>query len=67
MCLVDRSRDLSPAWRVVAVVGVFLTSFTIFDLLGRWLYFRLMDVAAISVGACLIAACLVRLRLRALA
>lgn len=67
MCLVDRSRDLSPAWRSVAVVGVFLTSFTIFDLLGRWLYFRLMDVAAISVGTCLIAACLVRLRLRALA
>ena len=35
MCLVDRWRDVSPAWRTVALMGFFLTSFTIFDLLGR--------------------------------
>jgi hypothetical protein len=67
MCLVDRWHDLSRAWRTVAVAGVFLTSFTIFDLLGRWLYTRLMDLSAISVGAVMIAACLVQLRRRALA
>jgi hypothetical protein len=67
MCLVDRWRDLSPAWRAVAVIGFLLTSFTIFDLLRRPLYMLLMRLAAVSVGAVLVAACLVRLRWRALA
>jgi hypothetical protein len=67
MCLVDRWRDLPPAWRAVAVAGCFLTSFTIFDLLGRALYTRLMQLAGVSVGAVLIASCLVRLRWRAAA
>lgn len=67
MCLVDRWHDVSPAWRAVALVGFFLTSFTIFDLLGRPLYTRLMDIDAVSVGAVLVAACLVHLRWRAVA
>jgi MFS family permease len=67
MCLVDRWRDLSPAWRAVALMGIFLTSFTIFDLLGRPLYTLLMKLAAVSVGAVLVAACLVHLRWRAVA
>jgi hypothetical protein len=67
MCLVDRWRDLSPAWRAVALMGIFLTSFTIFDLLGRTLYTLLMQLAAVSLGAVLVAACLVHLRWRAVA
>jgi hypothetical protein len=67
MLLVDRWRDLSPAWRAATLMGFFLTSFTIFDLLRRPLYTLLMQVAAASVGAVLVAACLVRLRWRALA
>ena len=67
MCLVDRWRDLSPAWRAAALVGVFLTSFTIFDLLGRSFYTLLMQLAAVSLGAVLVAACLVHLRWRAVA
>ncbi len=67
MCLVDRWRDLSPAWRAVALMGFFLTSFTIFDLLRRPLYTLLMQLAAVSVGAVLVAACLVHLRWRAVA
>jgi hypothetical protein len=67
MCLVDRWRDLSPAWRAAALAGFFLTSFTIFDLLRRPLYTLLMRLAAVSVGAVLVAACLVRLRWRAAA
>jgi hypothetical protein len=67
MCLVDRWRELSPNWRVVALTGFLFTSFTIFDLLRRPLYTHLMQLAAVSVGAVLIAACLVRLRWRALA
>ena len=67
MCLVDRLHDLSVSWRGVALLGFFLTSFTIFDLLGRTLYTELMRLASVSVGAVLIAACLVRLRWRAVA
>jgi len=67
MCLVDRWPDLSPTWRTVALMGFFLTSFTIFDLLRRPLYTFLVDAAAVSVGAVLVAACLVHMRWRAVA
>ena len=62
--LLDRWRDLSPAWRVAALVGIMLTSFTVFDILRRPLYTFLMHWAAASVGAILIAICLIRLRSR---
>ena len=65
--LLDRWRDLSPAWRAVALVGVLLTSFTVFDIYRRTLYIFLMQWAAPSVGAVLIAICLIRLRARAIA
>ena len=67
MCLVDRWRDLSPGWRAAALMGFFLTSFTIFDLLRRPLYTLLMQVSAVSVGAVVVAACLIHLRWRAIA
>ena len=67
MLLVDRYRDLSPNWRVVVLTGFLLTSFTIFDLLRRGLYIRLMELAGPSIGAVLIAACLMRLRWRKIA
>jgi hypothetical protein len=65
--LVDRWRELSPNWRGVALTGFFLTSFTIYDLLGRSVYLGLMRLGAVSVGAVLIALCLFKLRSRALA
>jgi uncharacterized membrane protein len=67
VCLVDRLYDLTVPWRIVAAVGIFFTSFTIWDLLRRTLYTQLMQISAVSIGAVLIAACLVRLRWRALA
>jgi hypothetical protein len=67
VCLVDRWIDLSPSWRAVAATGIFLTSFTIFDLLRRPLYIHLMELSAVSIGAVLIAATLIRLRWRAIA
>jgi hypothetical protein len=67
VCLVDRWMDLSPPWRAVAAIGIFLTSFTIYDLLGRAVYLPLMRWGVVSVGAVLIAATLVRLRWRAIA
>jgi hypothetical protein len=65
--LLDRWRELSPAWRAVALVGVILTSFTVFDIFRRTLYTYLMHWAAPTVGAMLIAICLVRLRSRGIA
>ncbi len=67
MCLVDRWRELSPSWRAAVLAGFLLTSFTIFDLLGRPLYVLLMRLAAVSVGAVVVAACLIRLRWQAVA
>ncbi len=64
--IVDRWIDLSPSWRFVAATGIFLTSFTIFDLLRRGLYLHLMQLSGVSVGAVLIAATLIRLRWRAI-
>jgi hypothetical protein len=66
-CLVDRWNHLSTSWRAAAATGIFLTSFMIFDLLGRALYMQLMQWSAVSVGAVLIAATLVRLRWRSVA
>lgn len=63
--LIDRWGDLPPAWRIAAGFGIFLTSFTIFDLLRRPLYTLVMQLAGVSVGAMLIVACLIRLRWRA--
>ena len=65
--LVDRWRELSDNWRIVALTGFLFTSFTIFDLLRRPLYTHLMQLGAISVGAVLIAICLIRLRQQAIA
>jgi hypothetical protein len=65
MLLIDRWHDLSLPWRVAAGLGIFLTSFTIFDLLRRPLYIFVMEQAGVSVGALLMAACLIRLRWRA--
>jgi hypothetical protein len=67
VCLVDRWNDLSLPWRAVAATGILLTSFTIFDLLRRPLFTLLMHWSAVSVGAVLIAATLIRLRWRAIA
>ena len=67
MVLVDRWRDVSTPWRAITVIGCFLTSFLIFDLLGRRLYLGLVDHAAASVGAVLLATCLLHLRWKALA
>lgn len=64
MLLIDRWDDLPPLWRVVAGLGILLTSFSIFDLLRRPLYTLVMQLAGVSVGAILIAVCLIRLRWR---
>lgn len=67
MLIVDRYVDLNPGWRAVALTGFVLTSFAIYDLYRRALYFQVMELAGGSVGAMLLAATLARLRWRGLA
>jgi hypothetical protein len=67
MCLVDRWRDTTSAWRAVAMMGFLLTSFGTYELLRRTLYFFLMGWGAGTIGAILVAASLFGLRWRRLA
>ena len=63
VCLVDRFRESPRGWQIAVAFGFFLTSFMVYDLVGRTLYFWLMEHSAIAVGALVLAACLIRLRL----
>jgi hypothetical protein len=67
VCLIDRFRGSPRSWQIAIASGFLLTSFTIYDLLGRTLYLSLMSLSAITIGALLLAAGLVRLRLAAAA
>jgi len=66
-CLLDRWRDLSKPWRVLAGLSLCLVSFTIYDLLGRTLYLRLMSISTVSLAAIGVLFCLLHLRWRRLA
>jgi hypothetical protein len=65
--LVDRFRERSTTWQIITAAGFLLTSFMIYDLLGRWLYLTLLGLSGITIGGVLLAASLVRLRLTAAA
>ena len=65
VCLVDRFGTSPISWRIVTAAGFFLTSFMIFDLVGRTLYFALTSAAGVTIGALLLGASLVGLRQRA--
>jgi hypothetical protein len=67
LLLVDRWRDTPWAWRAVAVGGLSVTSFGIYDLLQRPLYMFVMNNGIPTLGAVALVVCLVRLRWRALA
>jgi hypothetical protein len=67
VCLVDRCGDVTLPWRITTVVALGFMSFTIFDLLGRALYSRLMEVNIVSVCALVLLVCLIHLRSRAVA
>ena len=65
--LIDRWGDLPPAWKAVAGASLVTISFTIFDLLGRRLYFQLMAASIQTVAVMGIVAVLAWLRWRRLA
>ena len=67
VCLVDRFGGSPPGWRTSAAIGLFLTSFMIYDLVGRTLYFGLAAVSGVTIGALLLLVCLMGLRQRAAA
>ena len=67
VCLVDRFREMPRAWRIITAVAFAFMSFTIFDLLGRALYARLMVLSVVSVAAIALVGCLIAVRRRGLA
>ena len=67
MCLVDRLRDMSVLQRTVTTIALALIGFTIFDLLGRAFYTRLMAMSVVTVAALAVAVSPVQLRRRSLA
>ncbi len=67
VCLVDRFQESPRAWQAATAAGFLLASFTIYDLLGRWLYLSLMAWSVVTVGVLLIAASVIRMRLAAAA
>ena len=67
VCLVDRFREMPRPWQIITAVAFAFMSFTIFDLLGRALYARLMVLSVVSVAAIVLVGCLIAVRRRALA
>jgi hypothetical protein len=67
VCLVDRWRELAPGWRGLIAGALVLTSFTIFDVMGRGLYARFMALSIVSVASLFLVAALAHIRWRALA
>ena len=67
ICLLDRWSELDRGWRIVAGASLALMCFTIFDLMGRVLYSRLMAMSIVSVAALGVAVVLARLRWKIIA
>ena len=62
VCLLDRFRERSITWRLAAAAGFFLTSLTVYDIVGRTLYFSLHFLGCVTIGALILCGSLVRLR-----
>jgi hypothetical protein len=67
VCLVDRWREFTRRWQWGLGVALALMSLTIFDIMGRRLYGRFMELSVISVCALIVAAGLLRARTHGLA
>jgi hypothetical protein len=66
-CLIDRLRDMAVLQRAITLIALALVGLTIYDLLGRTIYARLMATSVVTVAAIAVAASLVQLRRRSLA
>jgi hypothetical protein len=65
--LFDRWSSIGMPWKVATAAAVFFVSFTIFDLVGRAAYMRMMELSVVTLGSLLLAICLTHLRWRSLA
>jgi hypothetical protein len=64
VCLVDRWRELARPWQWVLGAALALMCLTLFDVMGRALYSRFMQLAVVSVCGLVLAVGLVHLRRR---
>jgi len=62
--LLDRWTAMSAPWRVVTVAGFLMANFTTFDTAGQRLYLAVTTYAVVSVGAILLLASAVHVRVR---
>jgi hypothetical protein len=60
--VVDRWREMPIAWRAIAVAGLAVIGFSVFEIVGRAGYRWLMATSAITVGAILVVLSAARLR-----
>ena len=67
VCLVDRWGDLGPAWRGLVAATLAAMGLTLYDVMGRSLYARFMELSFVSVCAILVAVSLAHVRWKALA
>jgi hypothetical protein len=67
LCLLDRLPDMSLPWRTLTLVAIALVSFTIFDLIGRTAYLKLMDLSVVTIGTLMLLVSLTHLRWKQLA
>jgi alpha-1,2-mannosyltransferase len=67
VCLADRFQETSRSHRLITAAGFGLLSFTIYDILGRPLYVRLMALSVVSVAALALVVSLVLVRRQKLA
>jgi hypothetical protein len=67
ICLVDRLPEFSRGWRALTIAAMAVTSFTIFDLLGRALYTYLMQISVLTVSVAALAGSIAYARWRKLA
>jgi hypothetical protein len=66
ICLLDRWPKMSREWRVFTGISLALMCFTVFDLMGRVLYSRLMAMSIVSIAALGLAVALAHLRWKAI-
>jgi hypothetical protein len=65
--LVDRWGDVSVGWRIAIAAALATTSLTVFDLVGRALYGRILASSVETVAVLVLAVALGQIRRRALA
>jgi hypothetical protein len=64
VCLLDRWEDVSRQWKIATALALGLMGLTIFDLMGRALYGRLMALSVVTLAALAAAVALTHLRWR---